>query len=128
MLKLTAKKTKWFVFPQDPSGEAKVEILHLKSGDLMEIEEEVTRVVGRQSKDGMVTEFESKPSLRIKKIVDRAVVGLEGFEDENGKPMKCTYENKCKLLGEFDFFFEQVEKFRAELAEEVGSEEEAEKN
>jgi len=128
MIKLTAKKKKWFEFPQDPSGEAKVEILHLKHGDIRRIEAEVNQVVGKVVDDEIVTEIRPNGRLRPLKILWACVTGLEGFEDVDGKPLACTKENIAKIDNDFDWFYDQVEKFRAELAKEAEDEGELEKN
>jgi len=129
MIKLTQKRTKWFVFPQDDTGETKVEIIHLKPGEIADIEAEANQIVGRQQGDEFVTEVGFNLGVRTKLIVKKTILHWEGFENENGKKMKCTDMNKIKVLREFDWFFEQIEKFREELAEEDKKEqEEAGKN
>jgi len=131
MLKLTTKKKKWYVFPQDPSGEAQVEIVHLKPGEIEDINAEVNRFVGKKPSDSddFVTEIETVPNLRLKLIVDKAITNLKGFKDEKGKEMKCTRKNKLKILAEWEWFYEQIEEFREDLAKEVEEEQEgAEKN
>jgi len=129
MLKLTAKRTQWFEFPQDPSGETKVEILHLKPGDIADIDAQANRIVGKQIDDDFKTEVDFNYSARSKALVKRCIINWEGFLNEKGKPMKCTDNNKLKVLREFDWFLEQIGVFRTELAETVAKDEEdAEKN
>ncbi len=129
MIKLTTKRTKWFVLPQDSDGETQVEILHLKPGVLAEIERKANRVVGRQVSDGFTTEVDIDLTKRAAEVLKACIVDWKGFQDENGKPMKCTKENILRVHGDFDWFFGQIEEFRAELAAEVEADEEgAEKN
>ena len=132
MLKLTAKRTRWFPVPQDPSGETQIEILHLKPGEVSDIEAQSNQITGKQLGGGdtdFVTEIDFKLNERSKKFVMRAVVGWKGFADIKGKPLKCSDITKAQVLKEFGWFSEFVEQCRKELAEEVASEEEeAEKN
>lgn len=129
MIKLTAKRDKWFVLPQDASGQTKVKILHLKPGEVSDIEAEVNQIVGKQEGEKFVTEVGFDLAARSRAIIRKVIIGWEGFQDENGKEMKCTDFNKVKVLREFDWFFDQIEAFRNELAEEAEAEEEgAEKN
>jgi len=129
-IKLTARVTKWFNLPQDPTGEAMVEIVHLKPGQLSEIEKKVNRIIGKQVENGeFVTEIDVNVPLRMQEIIRAAIVNWKGFDDEMGKPMKCTDKNKLKVLGNFDWFYAQIEEFREQLADEVSAdEEEVEKN
>ncbi len=125
MLKLTAKRTKWFVLPQDESEECRLEILHLKPGEEAEIEEMANQVVGKSVDDKFLTEVTFKFSERKKAILDRVVLNWEGpFLDEAGEKMDCTLENKLLVANEFDWFFDQVEKFRKQLKKEVEEENE----
>lgn len=129
-LKLTTKRTKWFTVPQDPSGETKLEILHLKPGEVADIEAQSNQITGKQmGEEDMITEIDFRFNDRGKRFVQKAVVGLEGFADTNDKPLKCTEFNKKALLKEFGWLVPFVEECRAELAAEVESEEVgAEKN
>ena len=124
MLKLTTERKKWFVFPQDDTGESQVEILHLKPGQIADIEAEANQIVGRQKGDEFVTEVGFNLGVRTKLIVKKVILSWKGFESENGRKMKCTDQNKIKVLREFDWFFEQIEKFREELTEEEKTEQE----
>ena len=129
MIKLSAKRKKWFTIPQDPTGETQIDFYHLLPGVISEVESACNRIVGREVKGKFGTEVDIDVDTRTKEIVKRAVIGWKGFEDENGKKMKCTDFNKLRVLKTFDWFFEEIEKFREELlAEEEESQEEAEKN
>jgi hypothetical protein len=129
MIQLTAKKTKWFTFPQDETGETQVEILHLKPGKIAEIDAKANRIVGRHVNDDFVTEVDINVNSRMLEIVKASIVNWKGFQDLSGRTMKCTDANKVKLLNDFDWFFAQIELFRDELAVEFEAEqEEAEKN
>jgi hypothetical protein len=129
MIKLTTRRTKWFVLPQDESGETAVEILHLKPGKLAEIESLSNKVIGRTVRGKFDAEIDIDPHVRMTEIIKASIVDWKGFLNESGKPMKCTDANKLKVLNDFDWFFAQIELFRTELAEEVEAEqEEAEKN
>ena len=129
MLKLTAQKKKWFVIPQDESGETKVEIIHLKPGEIAEIDEKANSVVGKQSGDEFITEVGFSMGVRRREITKAVINAWEGFVDLKDKQLACNAPNKLKVLGEYKWFYDQIEKFRDELAEEMEDEEEgAEKN
>lgn len=129
MIKLSAAKKKWFTLSQDPSGETMVEIYHLLPGEVSAIESSSNRVVGREVKGEFGTEVDIDVNARVQSIVKRSIVAWKGFEDETGKKMKCTDFNKLRILTAFDWFYEEIEKFREELAAEYEEEqEEAEKN
>lgn len=124
-LKLTTKRTKWFTVPQDPSGETKLEILHLKPGEVADIEAQSNQITGKQIGDQeMHTEIDFKFNDRSKRFVQRAVVDFTGFNDTNDKPLKCTEFNKKAIMKEFGWLNVFVEECRAELAAEVEAEEE----
>jgi len=129
MLRLTAKQTQWYEIPQDPSGETRVEILHLKPGDLSDIEAQANQVVGKQKNDKFETEVNFNYTARSRALIKKCIIGWEGFLNEKGKPLKCTDNNKLKVLREYDWFLEQIEEFRTDLADKASvDEEEAEKN
>ena len=88
MLKLSTKRTKWFPVSQDPSGEAQVEILHLKPGEVADIEAKSNQIIGRQTGDqDFQTEIGFNPNDRAKKIVTRAVLDWKGFNGINDKAL-----------------------------------------
>ena len=130
MLKLTTKRTKWFSVPQDASGECQIEILHLKPGEVADIEAKSNQIIGRQIGDqDFLTEIGFNPNDRAKKIVNRALIEWKGFVGTNGKPLKCTEQNKMEVMREFDWFAGLIEDCRKTLADEVADEQEdAEKN
>lgn len=129
MIKLTAKRKEWFTMPQDESGETQVEIYHLLPGEVSEIESSTNRVVGREINGKFGTEVDIDVNSRTKEIIKRCIINWKGFEDEDGKKLKCTDFNKIRILNTFDWFYEQIEKFREDLeAEEEAAQEEAEKN
>jgi len=129
MLKLTAQRKKWFVLPQDETGETKVEIIHLKPGEIAEIDEKANQVVGKQSGEEFITEVGFSMGVRRREIVKDSINEWEGFLGLNDRPLACNDANKLKVLKEYKWFFDQVEEFRESLAEEVEEEEEgAEKN
>lgn len=129
MLKLTTKRTKWFPVTQDPSGETMVEIVHLKPGEVADIEAKSNRITGKQFGDDFQTEIDFSLNDRLKAYVTRSITDWKGFLDIKDKPLPCSDANKLKVLAEFDWFGEFVEECRETLAEEVATEEEdAEKN
>lgn len=129
MLKLTTKKKKWFALPEDPTGETQVEIVHLKPGEVADIEAKANQIIGKQYGDDFHTEIDFKLNERGKTYVLRSVVDWKGFIGLNGKPLVCNDANKLKVINEFDWFITTIEGFRENLAEEVEAEEEdAEKN
>jgi hypothetical protein len=69
------------------------------------------------------------PDRNSKKIVNRALIEWKGFVGTNGKPLKCTEQNKMEVMREFDWFAGLIEDCRKALADEVADEQEdAEKN
>ena len=119
MLKLTAKRTKVFSVPQDPTGETTVEIVHLKPGEVAAIEAQCNSVVGKTNDAGFQTEIEFKLNERTKQYVLKSVVDFTGFCGIDDKPLKCTEKHKLSVLKEFAWFGEFVEECREKLAEEV---------
>lgn len=129
MIKLTKKRTEWVILPQDPSGETQMEIIHLLPGEVSEIESLCNRIVGREVQGKFGTEVAIDVDARTKEIIKRAVVQWKGFQDEEGKKMKCSDFNKLRVLKSFDWFYDEVEKAREKLAvDEEAEQEEAEKN
>lgn len=129
MLKLTAKRTKWFTVKEDPSGETQVELVYLKPGEVADIEAKANNVKGRQRGDDFETEIEFDMNHRTRMFVLRSIVDWKGFNNVNDKPLPCNEKNKLQVLKEFGWFGPFIEECREELAEEVESEqEEVEKN
>ena len=130
MLKLATKRTKWFPVKQDSSGEAQVEILHLKPGEVVDIEAKSNQIIGRQTGDqDFQTEIGFNPNDRAKKIVTRSVLDWKGFNGINDKPLKCTDFNKMEVMKEYDWFAGFVDECRKSLADEAAEDQEdAEKN
>ncbi len=129
MLKLTSKKKKWFVIDKDPSGETQVEVVHLKPGEVADIEAKSNQIIGKQFGEDFHTEIDFKLNERGKTYVLRSVVDWKGFLGVNSKPLACNETNKLKVINEYDWFVSLIEEFREELAEEVEAEEEdSEKN
>ena len=129
MLKLTAKKKKWFTIEQDPSGETQVELVHLKPGEVANIEAKSNQIIGKQYGEDFHTEIDFKLNERGKAYVLKSVVEWKGFLGLNDKPLPCNEANKLKVINEYDWFIGAIETFREELADEVeADEEDAEKN
>lgn len=129
MLKLTSKRTKWFPVTHDPSGETQVEILHLKPGEVADIEAKSNRITGKQLGDDFHTEIDFSLNERTKKYVVHAVTNWKGFVGLNDKPLPCNEQNKLAVLKEFDWFGDFVDECRTTLREEVEAEEgDSEKN
>jgi len=124
MLKLTAKTKKWFVVEQDSSGDTQVEIVHLKPGEVSDIEAKTNQIIGKQYGEEFHTEIDFKLNERGKTYVLRSVEAWKGFVGLNGKPLACNDTNKLKVINEYDWFIPAIEKFREALAEEVETEEE----
>lgn len=130
MLKLTKKRSDWFTFPQDESGQSKVKIQHLKPGEIADISAACNQLTGK-GVDGEEMQTEITFGLRdqTKKLICKAIIDWKGFEGVNGKELPCNDVNKLAVLKEFDWFEKQIDDFRQQLAEVVNSEEEgAEKN
>lgn len=130
MLKLSTKKSRWFPVPQDASGETQIEVLHLKPGEVADIEAKTNQIIGRQTgEEDFETEIGFDPRGKTKKLVTKAVIGLKGFQDAKGKELKCTDFTKMEIMKEYEWFAEFVEECRETLAEEAAEEqEEAAKN
>ena len=126
MLKLTARKKKWFTLPQDDTGETKIELVHLKPGVVADIESKASKVVGKQIGDDFHTEVDFRYREKLKTYAVTAIVDWEGFLNVKGTKMACTEANVLKVLKEFGWFAEQVQTFRDEFTEEVEAETEEE--
>ncbi len=124
MLKLTAKRTKWFPVTKDESGESQIEIIYLKPGEVAEIEEGANSIVQKQQGDEFQTEVNLRLNQRTKSYVTAAVVDWKGFSSIKGVPLKCTEFNKLEVLKEFDWFGDFVDECRTTLSEEVTDESE----
>lgn len=130
MARLTSKKVVWFPIPGDEDG-AKLQILHLKPGDVQAIEAKTSRWLGRSQNKEFVTELELKPTEQLKLTRLAAIVGWEGFYDEAGVELICTDANKemylfnDPLLGKpAKKFSEWIDEFRTTLADEMKPQEE----
>lgn len=124
MLKLTAKRSKWFTVPQDKTGETKIEIVYLKPGAVADIEAKANKMVGKQIGEEFHTEIGFRLNERMKAYVLASVISWEGFLGINEKPLPCSDTNKLQVIKEFAWFGEFVEKCREEFAEEVEADEE----
>ncbi len=123
MLQLTAKKTKWFPIPQDASGESQIEVLHLKPGEVADIESKANKVTGKQYEGSeFMTEIDFNLNERSKKYVLKSVINWKGFHDVKGKSLPCSDPNKLEVLSEFDWFGDFVTECRDALAEEFEEE------
>ena len=125
MARLTSKKTVWYPIPGDEDN-AEIQILHLKPGDLQDIESETSRWLGKSVDKEFVTELELNPTLQMRRIRQISVVGWKGMFDENGDKMDCTQENVLKYLKADPFlgeprkrFSEWIDEFRKSLAAEM---------
>lgn len=107
-------------------GGAKFTIKHLLSGALSEISEKCTKLSIEVSEgvDGTEMKRKMEPSLRKEKVltVQTAVTGWEDIEDENGKPLDCTNENKLLFCDNidgdlFDDFYKKFTEERIKLSE-----------
>ncbi len=129
MLKLTAEKKQWFPVPQDEAGETRIQIRHLKPGEVSDIEAKANQVKGKSDGEDFNTEIEYNLSRRAKLFVSKSVVDWEGFVGLKDKALPCTEANKMKVLKEFDWFAAFIEDCRAEMAEDLAEKaEEVEKN
>ncbi len=123
MLQLTARKKEWFTIDQDPSGDTQVEVLHLKPGEVADIESKFSQIKGKQMGEDFHTEIDFQLNEKSKEYVLRSVVSWKGFLSKTGKELPCVEQNKRKVMKEFGWFVEAIEKFREELSMEVESEE-----
>jgi len=59
---------------------------------------------------------------KIRKI-DKTILSWEGFEDENGKPLKCDFENKEKIFALYpniiEYVLDKVEELKLEIEKKV---------
>lgn len=130
MARLTSKKIVWFDIPGDEDN-ARVQIVHLKPGELQDIKAETTRWVGKSQDSEFVTELEMKPEEQLRRVRIAAIVGWENFYDADGKMLSCNKENKelflynDPVIGEPQKpFSEWIDEFRQELAKEMRPQEE----
>ena len=140
MPKLTSKIKKWFDIPGDEDG-AKVQILHLKKGEVQRIEAETSRWLGKSVNDDFVSELEYNPQKQLRKLRIAALIDWKEFYGLDGNPLDCNLKNKELYFTEDpDLGIDPesgdplplsvwIDKFRADLADEIKpQEEEAEKN
>jgi hypothetical protein len=129
MARVTSNTERWFEVPGDPDG-ARVLIRHLKPGAQREIEEAASKTVATGASDGqMALAVELNSVKRLALIVERAVVGWDGFYDQAGAAMPCNSANKTAALLEFEWFGPLVDQAVTELrAEAKAAAEAARKN
>lgn len=129
MAKLTTKVVRWFPIPNDPDN-ARLQIVHLKPGEIQRIEADTTEWTGKS--DAGTEEFavgmKFNPTDQARRLRLSAVVGWEGFfgvKDEqldfsrknlnlflDEDPMLGGEDNEMKLS-------EWIDKFRKVLIDEM---------
>ena len=129
-MKLTAKTLKWFNVPGDADG-AKVQILHLKPGEIQRIESGTSEWNGRLVGEEFLSELKYNPAKQLRNLRMAALVDWKGFFDEDGEPLKCSTKSKDLYFDEDPVltddgkrFSELIDGFRAELAESLRPQEE----
>ncbi len=92
----------WF----DLGGGAKIKLKVLSSDDLRDIDKQTRKVkteYKRPSKGAPFQRFEitnEDAEARERLVWIKSIVDWKGFEDEQGKPIKCTDAMKVKLMSE----------------------------
>lgn len=129
MPRLTNVIKDWFDMPDDPD-KGRVEIRHLKKGEINDIEDRIERfeTLLRTDPDGNLNrEIKVNPAKGAQRyaFLCAAVSGWENFLDLDGEPMPCTDENKIRMARDDEAFGAFVGKCRTELAERVARDREA---
>ena len=138
MPQLSAKTKRFFPIPGDPDG-TKLEILHLKAGEIERISSETTEWTGKQgANEAFVTELKFNPTIQNRSLRIASVVGWKGFTGVDGERLECSKANVSLFLDEDPILgegedakklSEWIDDFRAQLAKELApQEEEAPKN
>ena len=99
----------WFLFDeQDPeSGRICIRVLNPAHGQEIEKQTSKERWEWRQGqKVKLPPDVDDDKRLRL--IWDYSIVGWERLEDDEGKPLDCTPENKISLMRENPNFFSFV--------------------
>lgn len=135
MPKLTAKRTKTFLFPGCPD-KSSVTIKHLKPGEVQKIEADFTEWTGKANKDDtFTTELRFNPTMQARAVRIACIEGWKGFRGLNDEVLPCDkaslnlYFDEDPEMGEGEDakpFSAWIDKFRKELADEVNGAKEAE--
>jgi len=130
LARLTNKKIRWFSLPNDPDN-TRLQIQHLKNGELQRVEAETTKWIGRNVQDQFAAEMEFNPTSQARKVRAAALVDWEGFYDADGKKLPCNKANIALFLDEDPILgdgekrmSEWIDDFRKELADEMKPQEE----
>lgn len=122
MLKLSQRKTGWFTVPLDESGETKLHVQQLLPGDLRQIyaeQEQFVTVLGEGS-DGELSERQREirhNNLGINQArFNKALIGWEGFKDEEGSDLPVNAHNKGRLFVQFPELLDVVDESLSILA------------
>lgn len=113
MPQLTKELKMWFDVPDDPL-KGRIEIKHLKEGEIQEVYNKATEAETVFNGDEGVTKIKQQTSPRIELAI-LAVTNWENHLDESKKPLKCTPDN-IRLFAIEDGFLAFVEKCRKDIA------------
>ena len=138
MPKLTAKKSRTFLFPGCPD-KSSITIKHLKAGEIQKIEADFTEWMGKPGKDdAFTTELKFNPTMQMRAVRIASVEGWKGFRGLDDEILECNkanlnlYLDEDPEIGEGDKakpFSQWIDEFRKILADEATeSKEVAEKN
>lgn len=118
MARITKIHKRWFPVPDDDEG-AEVLVMHLKDGEVENINAEALRVVGVHDGEAMETEVDFKWDRRRESVILKCIVDWKGFFKTNKKPLPCNLAGKKKALKEFGWMEAFIDQCRATLKEEV---------
>ena len=118
---------RWFPVENDEDG-AEIQIRHLEDAEIADIAQAVMSRETRYEPDG---EGGMRPVIKqsgiyeqTKAIFCAALVDWKKFFSDDGKPMKCTDENKIWAMRKITGLVEMVDASRARLAEDLRKERE----
>lgn len=123
-MKLRKIEKAWFEVPGD-SDKAEIEVKHLLSGDLSNIQESVvsSRFEIRENGEA-VRVIEGNSKKEKEETIVAVITGWKNFYNAEDETIECNEKNKLKLCRElekedFETFYSFVDKCRIELALEV---------
>jgi hypothetical protein len=110
----------WFRFDEDDPSSGRICIRVLNPAMVQEIDKATSKEKW-EWRQGQ--KFKSPPDIdepkRDRMLWDYCIVSWERLEDDDGKPLECTLENKVKLIKENPNFFAFVNACISELNREL---------
>ena len=133
-MRFLSKKGTWFYFNDEKPDEGRICLRNPSFAEIEDVRQQtVTHEVEykRLKKREPLQRFEYDVIDSVKNLEllwDIQIVDWENVEDEKGKPLKCTRENKLRLFREEPAFLIFVGNCMEMLSEELPTAEDLEKN